>query len=107
MSHRNNITALARALRCRTTPPLPLQRLMPDVQRAEQTRLRRAMLEAGHRIQVGVLSFQGSYSDEEAAALIEGIPSHWMLRLGHDLWAQEVTPGADSDPALLGLGATT
>ena len=102
MSHRNNITALARALRCRATPPLPLQRLMPDVQRAEQTKLRRAMLEAGHRIQVGVLSFQGCYTDEEVQGLTAGVPGHWMLRLGTNLWSQEVQPGATSDPALLG-----
>jgi 2-methylcitrate dehydratase PrpD len=105
MSRRTNPAALAHALRCQASPPLPLQRLLPALERQQQTKLRRAMLEAGHRVRVGVLSFQGSYSDEEAAAIIEGIPHHWMLRIADGLWAQEVTPGADSDPAL--LGATT
>lgn len=102
MSRRTNPAALARALRCRESPPMPLQRLLPALERQQQTKLRRAMLEAGHRVTVGLLSFQGSYSDEEAAALIEDVPSHWMLRLGDDLWAQEVPPGADSETALLG-----
>lgn len=105
MSRRSTSAALARALRCRSAPPLPLQRLLPALERQQQTKLRRAMLEAGHRIQVGVLTFQGCYSEQEAAAIVEGIPNHWMLRIADGLWAQEVLPGAASDPAL--LGATT
>lgn len=102
MSRRTTPGALARALRCQASPPLPLQRLLPALERQHQTRLRRTMLEAGHRIQVGVLTFQGCYSDEEAAAIVEGIPNHWMLRLAPGLWAQEVLPGAASETALLG-----
>ncbi len=60
--------------------------------------LLRARLGAGEAVQVGVLRFQGSYTDEEVAALTEGIPNHWLLRLGTDLWSQEVLGGTEMAP---------
>lgn len=105
MSRRTTPAALARALRCRSAPPLPLQRLLPDIESQRQTKLTRASLEAGHRVTVGLLSFRHAFTDREAAEHLARHPHAPWLRLGHDLWAQEVPPGADSDPAL--LGATT
>ena len=102
MSRRTNPAALARALRCREAPPLPLQRLLPALERQQQTKLRRAMLEAGHRVTVGVLSFRHAFTDQEAAEHLARHPHAPWLRLGHDLWSQEVPPGEDSDSALLG-----
>jgi hypothetical protein len=60
--------------------------------------LLRARLGAGEAVQVGVLRFQGSYTDEEAAALVENVPNHWLLRLGPNFWSQEVLGGTEMAP---------
>jgi hypothetical protein len=100
MKRRTDPTALARALRCRSAPPLPLQRLLPALERQQQTKLHRAMLEAGQRVTVGLLSFRHAFTDQEAEEHLARHPHALWLRLGHDLWSQEVPPGVDSDPAL-------
>lgn len=63
--------------------------------RRPRTTLWRSILLSGRPVQIGVLRFRMALTESEAKDLMKVAPHAWLLRLGPDLWAQEVLPGAD------------
>lgn len=72
-----------------------IQKARAAALRRPRTTLWRSVLMAGGTVQIGVMRFRLMFTDEEAHELLRAHPHAWLLRLGRDLWSQEVRPGTD------------
>lgn len=72
-----------------------MQKAQAAALRRPQTVLWRSVLMNGGTVQIGAMRFRMALSESEALGLLRVAPHAWLLRLGPDLWSQEVLPGAD------------
>lgn len=72
-----------------------VQRARAAALRRPRTTLWRSLLMSGGTVQIGVLRFRMALTESEAQDLMKSAPHAWLLRLGSDLWAQEVLPGTE------------
>jgi hypothetical protein len=72
-----------------------MQRAKAAALRRPQTVLWRSILDNGGTVKIGTMRFRLGLSDADVAEIFKSKPHHWCIRLGTDLWAQEVLPGSD------------